>query len=452
MTAESFEYHEKNRPLFTDLTAEDDDSGITEIESLCINCEKSGVTRLLLTKIPFYKDVIISSFNCDHCGNSNSDIQPGGMVQEHGIKITVAINSEADLNRQVVKMDTATVKIPEIDLEVPAHTQSGTLTTIEGILERAITGLEQEQPIRYAMDEDLARKIEKTIEKLKSYRKGNETFTLILDDPSGNSFVQNLLAPANDPRTSVVQYARSLEQNKLLALVADDEHEEDGEEGEAPPLEPDNLKDEVLSFKTNCPNCSAPADTNMKVVDIPYFKDVIIMATTCDACGHRTNEVKAGTGMSPKGTRITLHLTDPSDLSRDVLKSETCSLEIPELELIAEMGTLGGRFTTLEGLLTNVKEQLESNNPFTMGDSATPDYTSKMARFVRDLDTVIRGERLNVHIVLDDPVGNSYLQNVYAPDPDPEMESVTYERSFQQNEDLGLNDMNTESYAEAPSS
>ncbi|XP_014672202.1 PREDICTED: zinc finger protein ZPR1-like isoform X2 [Priapulus caudatus] len=411
MTAESFEYHEKNRPLFTDLTAEDDDSGITEIESLCINCEKSGVTRLLLTKIPFYKDVIISSFNCDHCGNSNSDIQPGGMVQEHGIKITVAINSEADLNRQVVKMDTATVKIPEIDLEVPAHTQSGTLTTIEGILERAITGLEQEQPIRYAMDEDLARKIEKTIEKLKSYRKGNETFTL-----------------------------------------ADDEHEEDGEEGEAPPLEPDNLKDEVLSFKTNCPNCSAPADTNMKVVDIPYFKDVIIMATTCDACGHRTNEVKAGTGMSPKGTRITLHLTDPSDLSRDVLKSETCSLEIPELELIAEMGTLGGRFTTLEGLLTNVKEQLESNNPFTMGDSATPDYTSKMARFVRDLDTVIRGERLNVHIVLDDPVGNSYLQNVYAPDPDPEMESVTYERSFQQNEDLGLNDMNTESYAEAPSS
>lgn len=27
---------------------------------------------------------------------------------------------------------------------------------------------------------------------------------------------------------------------------------------------------------------------------IPHFKEVIIMATTCDSCGHRTNEVKSG--------------------------------------------------------------------------------------------------------------------------------------------------------------
>lgn len=25
--------------------------------------------------------------------------------------------------------------------------------------------------------------------------------------------------------------------------------------------------------------------------EIPHFKEVIIMATNCDACGHRTNEV-----------------------------------------------------------------------------------------------------------------------------------------------------------------
>jgi len=44
------------------------------------------------------------------------------------------------------------------------------------------------------------------------------------------------------------------------------------------------------------------------------------MATVCGACGKRDNEVKSGTGIEPTGTRITLHLTDPSDLSRDVLK------------------------------------------------------------------------------------------------------------------------------------
>lgn len=38
------------------------------------------------------------------------------------------------------------------------------------------------------------------------------------------------------------------------------------------------------------------------------------------------------------------------------------------------------------------------------------------------------------------------LQNVYAPDPDPEMTIEQYERTYEQNEDLGLNDMKTENY------
>ncbi len=53
---------------------------------------------------------------------------------------------------------------------------------------------------------------------------------------------------------------------------------------------------------------------------IPHFKEVVIMATNCDYCGHKTNEVKSGGGIEPKGTKITLQITDPSDLSRDVLK------------------------------------------------------------------------------------------------------------------------------------
>jgi len=32
----------------------------------------------------------------------------------------------------------------------------------------------------------------------------------------------------------------------------------------------------------------------MKRVDIPYFKEIIIMSTNCDACGYKDNEVKTG--------------------------------------------------------------------------------------------------------------------------------------------------------------
>lgn len=97
------------------------------------------------------------------------------------------------------------------------------------------------------------------------------------------------------------------------------------------------------------------------------------MATNCDACGSRTNEVKSGSGICEQGVSIKLKLTDPIDMSRDVLKSETCYVLIPELDFEMSSGTLGGKFTTLEGLLISIREQLGEDNPLVSGDSANPD-------------------------------------------------------------------------------
>jgi AcrR family transcriptional regulator len=41
---------------------------------------------------------------------------------------------------------------------------------------------------------------------------GDTAFTLILDDPSGNSFLENLVAPRHDPGLKVAYYRRTLEQ------------------------------------------------------------------------------------------------------------------------------------------------------------------------------------------------------------------------------------------------
>uniref|UniRef100_H3C0W2 ZPR1 zinc finger n=1 Tax=Tetraodon nigroviridis TaxID=99883 RepID=H3C0W2_TETNG len=220
----------------------------------------------------------------------------------------------------------------------------------------------------------------------------------------------------------------------------DQDRDQDG-----PQPEEADLRNEVLMFATNCPECNAAASTNMKLVQIPHFKEVIIMATSCDSCGHRTNEVKSGGATEAMGTRISLHVTDVSDMSRDVLKSETCSVAIPELDFELGMAIVGGKFTTLEGLLKDIKELVVSRNPFVCGDSGGADRLQKLAQFGQKLDRIMAGE-MDVHLVLDDPAGNSYLQNVYAPEPDPEMSVEKYTRSFQQNEDLGLNDMKTEDY------
>ena len=73
------------------------------------------------------------------------------------------------------------------------------------------------------------------------------------------------------------------------------------------------------------------------------------MATVCDNCGQKSDEVKSGVGIEPKGVKYTCRVQNVFDLNRDVLKSETCSLAIPELEVELEHGSLGGRFTTIEG-------------------------------------------------------------------------------------------------------
>lgn len=68
------------------------------------------------------------------------------------------------------------------------------------------------------------------------------------------------------------------------------------------------------------------------------------MGTLCSHCGHRTSEVKSGGGIAPKGRRIALTIDDVElDMARDVLKSETCSVEIPALDLHVGAGVLGGK-------------------------------------------------------------------------------------------------------------
>lgn len=55
-------------------------------------------------------------------------------------------------------------------------------------------------------------------------------------------------------------------------------------------------------------------------------------------------------------------------MRRDVFKSDSAKLFIPEIDLELEYGTLGGKYTTIEGLIDNILENFKKNNPF-MGDS-----------------------------------------------------------------------------------
>ncbi|XP_022234161.1 zinc finger protein ZPR1 [Drosophila obscura] len=429
--------------IFREINA-DQTEDVVEIESVCISCFQNGITRVLPTKIPFFREVVIMSFKCDSCGYSNNEMQSASEIQKSGIRIELEAKTAADLNRRVVRSDNSSINIPEVELEIPVQSQKGEVTTVEGIIERTIAGLSQDQEKRRIDHPTEAASIDVYIDRLKQLKEMKKPFRLLLEDISGNSFIENTVAPATDPQLKTAFFTRSKQQNEQLGLY-DQNHDDHLLQPIAEDEWPiENLQGEVLQFATNCPNCQAPCETNMKLTEIPHFKEVVIMATVCGSCGHKTNEVKSGGGVEKQGVRFKVSIASKDDLSRDVLKSETCSLSIPELDLEVGPHALCGRFTTIEGLLVAMRDQLDGTF---FHDSADEKTKSKMDTFLETFDAVMKLEKV-LTLVLEDPAGNTYVQSLSDDDTEADDKLIVerYDRSFDDNEQLGLNDMKTENY------
>ena len=97
----------------------------------------------MYTKIPMFKEIILSSFTCEECGFRNNEVQFGGKLGDYGCKYVLVVADEDGLNRSVVKSEFATVRIPEIDFEIPPQTQKGSIKTVEGYLLSTIEGLSE---------------------------------------------------------------------------------------------------------------------------------------------------------------------------------------------------------------------------------------------------------------------------------------------------------------------
>merc|ERR1711912_68067 len=470
----------KTKPdtIFTDLRGDDIETGdlaTQEIESVCMKCYENGTTKILLTKIPFLREVVISSFSCPHCGHRDNEIMNASSIQDNGIKMTFKMNEKRDLQRNIVRSQYCSVRIEELDFEIPAlKTNKGIFTTIEGLLTRAFEDINRDQPLRRIECPEVAAQIDAFLENGKkkcglkqdeddTEEPGLPEVTIIFRDPSGNSYVENPHAPYPDPRLRVDYFPRSKQEEVDMGFAQADEDkkalekipEELTESGlDLPEAHGGlDLENEVISIPTTCPACGAPAQANFKQVNIPFFKEIIIMANVCDECGEKSNEVKSGMGFEPLGEKLVLSINGSAkqgdfehkiDLARDVLKSDSCGLAIPEFDFEMGRGAIQGKFTTVEGLLGDIKKTV-LKNPFTSGDSALVSAKENVDEFGIKIDKILAGE-LSVTLILDDPAGNSYVQNPLAPEDDPRLKSIKYERTEEQKEDLGLADMVTENY------
>lgn len=405
----------------------------------------------MLTSIPYFREVVIMSFACEHCGTQNNEIQPAGTVQPRGTHYELRPTVLADLGRQVVKSDSATVKFIELDLEIPAG--RGQLTNVEGLLAGVMDDLEMGQSVRQEQAPEVYTKIQELITKGRAMIAGDAfPFRFYIDDPAGNSFI------APDLKDGVGkwekrEFVRTAEQNAALGLADSDANADANAPVTIPGLTTDGelIPNEVYDFPASCPGCMHPCTTHMKMVDIPHFKQVVLMSTVCHDCGYRSNDVKTGGEIPERGEKIVLTVDGTTDLARDILKSETCGLECPELKLQVNPGTLGGRFTTVEGLLTQVRNDLHGQifeDTTAGGDSLPSDQKSQWDGFFKTLDAAIAGD-MPFTVILTDPFASSFVQPlVDPPAPDPKIKRESYERTDEEEEELGLKDMKVEGYEE----
>ncbi|KAH7660782.1 zinc finger protein [Dioscorea alata] len=465
------------------VSAEEDDASVAplhQVESLCMRCGENGITRLLLTRIPHFRELILMAFECPHCNERNNEVQFAGEIQPKGccFRLQVPAGSSEMLNRQVVKSDSATIKIPELDFEIPPEAQRGTLSTLEGILMRAADELQALQEERKKVDPKTAEAIDQFLLKLRSVASGDATFTFILDDPAGNSFIENPYAPSTDSSLSIHFYERTREQQESLGFLAepatgeetsttDDNRPLDGvhrgphgsvgaiagrraiaqcnSDEVAAAFCRYSAPEEVDTLPSSCGACGTACVTRFYSTNIPYFREVIVMATTCDMCGYRSSELKAGGEIPQKGKRITVSVKNKGDLSRDVIKADTASVKVPEVELELTSGTLGGIVTTVEGLIAKISENLERVHGFSLGDS-TDDWKKKKWHDFKSRLTKLLEVVEPWTLIIDDAMASSFVSPVTdSIEDDAQLIVEEYERSWEQNEELGLNDMDTSS-------
>eukprot|EP00943_MAST-04B_sp_MAST-4B-sp1_P005831 g5831.t1 len=470
--------------------------------ALCMNCQGTGTSRVLPTTIPYFREVAVCFFKCDDCGFKNSEVMDTSVVQEQGIKSTLTVTNSTDMNLQVIKSNTASIQLPELDFEIPHTTQRGVMSTVEGILRTALDNLKQFQEERRKVDPVTADKLDAFMAELTMYAAGIKfPFTFVLRDPAGNSHIQNPVAPLEYASLKLAYFNRTLEENKLCGLRLEaekitseenmkniskkildgvnniDEQKSKNDIGTTERHKLDQStkvsatfdihdqskkrmgwlsfsekmadyinSDSVTRFDVPCQNCDQNGELKTCQTNIPFFKEVVIMAFACDNCGFRSNEIKAGGAIPDKGTMHTLTITgkDPTDMHRDVLKSSTASISIPELDFYMAPGSLGGIYTTVEGLLKQIHDKLVSANPFARGDSADSESKANFHAFLKKMTEFQEGT-VPFKLILKDPMGNSFI---YSPAidgyTDDDLITEEYERSYEENDELGLNDMNTE--------
>ena len=140
------------------------------------------------TDIPHFGEAMVIAGICN-CGYRHSDTIL--LSQKDPVRYAMPVSDLADLDARVIRSSRGTLRIPELGVDIePGFASESYISNVEGVLER-IEGVVQfaTRSAREAGSQEATEKGEDILEKIALAREGRFAFTLILEDPLGNSAI-----------------------------------------------------------------------------------------------------------------------------------------------------------------------------------------------------------------------------------------------------------------------
>ncbi len=139
----------------------------------------------VLYEVPNFSNMILTSSVCTTCGFRHVDLQ---YLEDRGhVRVEYRIEDKVDVERTLlIRSSTCSISSPELGFSLtPGACSEAMITTVEGLLYK-IRGYAESMMVLY---EENAERIREFTSRVDRALRGQISFTLILDDPSGCSAI-----------------------------------------------------------------------------------------------------------------------------------------------------------------------------------------------------------------------------------------------------------------------
>jgi len=159
------------------------------VASTCPMCVKEGTLRLLSTviNIPYFGDGLETMLSCDNCGFRHADFMI--TTQKDPLRVSFRADNQEALRVRVIRSNSGTIRIPELGFTAePTPMSESFVSNVEGVLARAKEILLTARNLNLE-DAKAVALIDDYLATWQRLSDAAEPFTLIIDDPWGNSAI-----------------------------------------------------------------------------------------------------------------------------------------------------------------------------------------------------------------------------------------------------------------------